>query len=168
MGRNIKIVVGDRIYANELEKFLIHNLLLLAINYTVVYTCSVFITNKHFVIDILPLCGIILIQVIASLSSGVLRARGLLYTRGTMADKSYKSYRQQLNILRSRGMIIEKGSHGSRVMRMLLSKSDLNNFIYSMKTAFGKLQKQLHTISVEDIMSKMGYDSNWTNLANLM
>ena len=36
-----------------------------------------------------------------------------------MADKSYKSYRQQLNILRSRGMVIGKGSQGSHVMRIL-------------------------------------------------
>lgn len=36
-----------------------------------------------------------------------------------MAEKTYKSYRQQLNILRSRGMVIEKGSQGSRVMRIL-------------------------------------------------
>lgn len=36
-----------------------------------------------------------------------------------MAEKNYKSYRQQLNILRSRGMIIGKGSQGSRAMRIL-------------------------------------------------
>ena len=36
-----------------------------------------------------------------------------------MAEKEYKSYRQQLNILRSRGMVIGKGSQGSRVMRIL-------------------------------------------------
>ena len=36
-----------------------------------------------------------------------------------MADKSYKSYRQQLNILRARGMNIGKGSQGSRVIRIL-------------------------------------------------
>ena len=51
---------------------------------------------------------------------------------------------------------------------LLLSKSDLNDFISSMRTAFGKLQKQLHTISAADIMSIMGYDTNWTNLANLI
>ena len=51
---------------------------------------------------------------------------------------------------------------------LLLSKSDLNDFISSMRTAFGKLQKQLYTISATDIMSIMGYDSNWTNLANLI
>lgn len=33
--------------------------------------------NQHSVIDILPMCSIILIQEIASLSSGVLRTRGL-------------------------------------------------------------------------------------------
>ena len=48
---------------------------------------------------------------------------------------------------------------------LLLSKSDLKDFISSMRTAFGKLQKQLHTISATDIMSIMGYDANWTNLA---
>lgn len=51
---------------------------------------------------------------------------------------------------------------------LLLSKSDLNDFISSMRIAFGKLQKKLHTISVTDIMSIMGYDVNWTNLAKLM
>ena len=51
---------------------------------------------------------------------------------------------------------------------LLLSKSDLNDFISSMKSAFSKLQKQLHTISSADIMSIMGYGANWTNLANLV
>lgn len=50
---------------------------------------------------------------------------------------------------------------------LLLSKSDLNDFISSVRTAFGKLQKQLHTISAADIMSIMDYDANWMNLANL-
>lgn len=130
-----------------------------------------------------------------------------------MADKSYKSYRQQIDILRSRGMVIGKGSQSSRVMSILErenyynvingykelflaskatatideiyktgttfdeiyalynfdrdSRSDLNDFISFMRTAFDKLQKQLHTISATDIMSIMGYDTNWTNLANL-
>lgn len=37
--------------------------------------------NQHSVIDILPMCSIILIQEIASLSSGVLRTRGLFIYR---------------------------------------------------------------------------------------
>ncbi len=51
---------------------------------------------------------------------------------------------------------------------LLLSKSDLDEFISSMGAVFGKLQKQLHTISVKDIMTIMGYDTNWTNLSNLV
>lgn len=50
---------------------------------------------------------------------------------------------------------------------LLLSKSDLNEFITSMKSVFAKLQKQLHTIPASDIMQIMGFDSNWTNLTKL-
>ena len=50
---------------------------------------------------------------------------------------------------------------------LLLSKSDLNEFISSMKTAFYKLHRQLHTIKASDIMTVMGYDTNWTNLIKL-
>lgn len=52
-----------------------------------------------------------------------------------MADKSYKSYRQQLNILRSRGMIIGKGSQGSRVMR-ILERENYYNIINGYKDLF--------------------------------
>lgn len=47
---------------------------------------------------------------------------------------------------------------------LLLSKSDIRDFIASMKSSFRKLQKQLHTIPVEDVMSIMGYHQNWVNL----
>lgn len=43
-----------------------------------------------------------------------------------MAEKTYKSYRQQLNILRSRGMDIGRGSQDSRVMRILESENYYN------------------------------------------
>ena len=36
-----------------------------------------------------------------------------------MEQKTYKTYRQQLSKLRSRGMVIKQGSQGSRVMRIL-------------------------------------------------
>ena len=55
----------------------------------------------------------------------------------------------------------------SIMFALLLSKSDLNEFISSMKNAFSKLQKQLHTISASDIMAIMGYNSNWINISNL-
>lgn len=50
---------------------------------------------------------------------------------------------------------------------LLLNKADLKNFITSINAAFSKLQKQLHTISITDIMSIMGYDAGWSNLVNL-
>lgn len=43
-----------------------------------------------------------------------------------MAEKNFKSYRQQLNILRSRGMMIGKGPQGSRAMRILESENYYN------------------------------------------
>ena len=52
-----------------------------------------------------------------------------------MADKSYKSYRQQLNILRSRGIVIGKGSQGSRVMR-ILERENYYNVINGYKELF--------------------------------
>lgn len=51
---------------------------------------------------------------------------------------------------------------------LLLSKSDLRNFVSLMKNIFKNLQKQLHTISSIDVMSVMGYDANWTNLTKLI
>ena len=51
---------------------------------------------------------------------------------------------------------------------LLLNKTDLKEFISSMKTVFNKLEKQLHTISATDIMSIMGFDNNWTNLILLV
>lgn len=52
-----------------------------------------------------------------------------------MAEKNYKSYKQQLNILRSRGMIIGKGSQGSRVMR-ILERENYYNVINGYKELF--------------------------------
>lgn len=51
---------------------------------------------------------------------------------------------------------------------LLLSKSELNEFISAMQTAFKKLQRQLHTIPASDIMSIMSYPTTWTNLTRLL
>ena len=72
---------------------------------------------------------------IASLSSGVLRARGLFFTEAEMEQKTYKTYRQLLNKLRSRGMVINKGSQGSRVMR-ILEQENYYNVINGYKALF--------------------------------
>lgn len=50
---------------------------------------------------------------------------------------------------------------------MLLSKTDLKEFISSMKNAFAKLDKQLITITVQDVMKEMGYHKEWQNLIRL-
>ncbi len=50
------------------------------------------------------------------------------------------------------------------IFARLLSKTDTKEFVSAMNSAFGKLEKQLHTISVDDIMKKMGYCGSWENL----
>lgn len=50
---------------------------------------------------------------------------------------------------------------------LLLSRKDLNEFVSSMRNNFNKLQKQLHTISAADIMTMMGFDTNWMNITKL-
>ena len=52
-----------------------------------------------------------------------------------MADKVYKSHRQMVTILRSRGMNIPKGTVGSRVMR-ILEKENYYNVINGYKDLF--------------------------------
>ena len=52
-----------------------------------------------------------------------------------MADKEYKTHRQLLTILRNRGMVIGKGSQGSRVMR-ILEKENYYNVINGYKDLF--------------------------------
>lgn len=50
------------------------------------------------------------------------------------------------------------------IFAVLLSKADLKDFISSMKNEFNKLEKQLHSISIKDVMKKMGYHEEWDNL----
>lgn len=52
-----------------------------------------------------------------------------------MEEKEYKTYRQLVAKLRSRGMVIEKGSQGSRVMR-ILEKENYYNVINGYKELF--------------------------------
>lgn len=52
-----------------------------------------------------------------------------------MSQKEFKTYRQLLTILRSRGMDIGKGSQGSRVMR-ILEQENYYNVVNGYKTPF--------------------------------
>lgn len=53
------------------------------------------------------------------------------------------------------------------IFALLLSKTDLREFIFAMKNSFAKLEKQLHTISIDDVMAIMGYHKDWQNLSML-
>ena len=53
------------------------------------------------------------------------------------------------------------------IFAMILSKTDIKEFVSSMKTAFSKLSKQLHTITLDKVMQIMGYPNTWANLINL-
>ena len=53
------------------------------------------------------------------------------------------------------------------IFAILLRKTDINEFVASMKNAFSKLAKQLRTISVDDVMKIMGYHNNWENIKKL-
>lgn len=54
------------------------------------------------------------------------------------------------------------------IFALLLSKADLKEFVSAMKNTFAKLEKQLHTISVDEVMSTMGYHKEWQNLVFLL
>lgn len=53
------------------------------------------------------------------------------------------------------------------IFAIILSKQDLREFISAMKSAFSKLEKQLHTISINEVMNVMGFNKDWTKLVNL-
>ena len=53
------------------------------------------------------------------------------------------------------------------IFAMLLSKADIREFVSAMKIEFAKLDKQLHTIGVSDVMKVMGYPIDWQNLVVL-
>ena len=53
------------------------------------------------------------------------------------------------------------------IFAQLLSKAELKEFISSMKDAIGKLERQLYTIDIEDVLNNMGYGKTWTKLMEL-
>ena len=53
------------------------------------------------------------------------------------------------------------------MLALLLNKSDVKEFISSLRGAFSKMEKQLHTVSASAIMNIMGFNENWENLARL-
>lgn len=53
------------------------------------------------------------------------------------------------------------------IFAVLLGKTDLREFVSAMKNSFVKLEKQLKTINVQEVMDKMGYHKDWQNLLQL-
>lgn len=53
------------------------------------------------------------------------------------------------------------------IFAMLLSKTEVKQFVSSMKAVFNKLSKQLHTVTVDEVMKIMGYHHSWDNILSL-
>ena len=91
--------------------------------------------------------------------------------RESIHTKSIKNF-SLLGLVRAKDGSYTYGTNDAYALAimfaLLLSKTDLNEFISSMRDAFSKLQKQLHTIPASDIMSIMGFDANWMNITQLL
>ncbi len=86
--------------------------------------------------------------------------------RRSLHTKSIKNF-SQLNITRNNGSY----THGTNdayaiaiIFALFLSKTDIKEFIASMKSAFTKLENQLHTITIADVQLKMGFSTDWKNI----
>lgn len=53
------------------------------------------------------------------------------------------------------------------IFKQMLTKSDFKEFISAIDSAFKKLSRQLITISINDVLSKMGYPANWKNIIKI-
>ena len=91
--------------------------------------------------------------------------------RESIHTKSIKNF-SRLGLVRAKDGSYTYGTNDAFALAimfaLLLSKTDLNEFVSSPRGAFNKLQKQLHTIPVSDIMSIMGFDANWMNITQLI
>ena len=53
------------------------------------------------------------------------------------------------------------------IFKLILSKTSFNKFIYSIKGEIEKLGKELVTISIDDVLSEMGFPSNWFDIKSI-
>ncbi len=53
------------------------------------------------------------------------------------------------------------------IFNRLLTKTELKEFVSSMDSAFTKLNRQLVTVSIDDILKIMGYPTNWKDILKL-
>lgn len=53
------------------------------------------------------------------------------------------------------------------VLKLMLTKTSFNKFFFSIKNEIDKLDKQLNTISINEVLSKMGFPNNWTDIKSI-
>lgn len=53
------------------------------------------------------------------------------------------------------------------VLKLMLPKTSFNKFYFSIKNEIDKLDKQLNTISIIEVLSKMGFPNNWIDIKNI-
>lgn len=53
------------------------------------------------------------------------------------------------------------------ILKLMLPKSSFNKFISSIKVLFEKLDKELNTITLDDVKTQMGFPSTWQNITKL-
>lgn len=53
------------------------------------------------------------------------------------------------------------------IFSQMLKKTELKEFISAMNKSIEKLQKQINSISIEDVLQKMGYPNNWKDLIKI-
>lgn len=53
------------------------------------------------------------------------------------------------------------------IFKLMLSKSSFNKFIVAVKQQVDCLAKELHTISINDVIKEMGFPSNWLQIQKI-
>lgn len=53
------------------------------------------------------------------------------------------------------------------IFKLMLGRTSFNKFIFSIKSEINKLQKQLKTITIEDILKSMGFPVNWIDIKSI-
>lgn len=53
------------------------------------------------------------------------------------------------------------------IFKLMLSKSNFNKFFSSLKQEIDKLNRQLHTVGVNDVLKEMGFPSNWGQIKSI-
>lgn len=87
-----------------------------------------------------------------------------------MAEKEFKTYRQLLQILRSRGLVIKTGYQGSRVMRILESENYYNvingykDFFLASTASPTSAENYLAGTTFEEIYALYCFDRNVRNI----